>query len=336
MRERLRLEARVLEICDSIQRGARIEDDYVELKSDWPKPERAARRLAAHANAARGEKILWLVGLDEHRGVVRFTTVDPCEWWPQVQSHFCDAIPTLHHQVIHTEDGPVIALSFDTGAGPFLVKNPRYGEEGGGPVECEVPWREGARTRTARRADLMRMLAPVSRLPDVEVLSVTTEAKLRNAVDERLGGQITSDVQRVEHIEWHAHIRLYVSPQGRNQVVIPVHRSTIEILVDCGELIRPDRLAFARPGRHTGNGYSVDSVSVDVTSAEAVIRNPGVLLVNAHAYRPLSELPATPKLTLRLTLGVVGAQRPILLDLSVTSQHQGERERAWAWKDRSA
>jgi integrase len=60
-----RIEAWALEIVDRLKAGQPIEDIRVEVKREWVTPERTARRLAGHANAARGDAILWLVGLDE-------------------------------------------------------------------------------------------------------------------------------------------------------------------------------------------------------------------------------------------------------------------------------
>ena len=41
------------------------EDARVELKADWIDESKMARRLAGHANAANGEHVLWLFGVDE-------------------------------------------------------------------------------------------------------------------------------------------------------------------------------------------------------------------------------------------------------------------------------
>lgn len=54
-----------LSIIDRVKSKQPIEDSRVELKASWPDPKKAARRLAGHANAARGEPILWLVGIND-------------------------------------------------------------------------------------------------------------------------------------------------------------------------------------------------------------------------------------------------------------------------------
>jgi hypothetical protein len=49
---RTEIEAWALRVIDSVKAGAPNEDSRVELKREWIEPKKAARRLAAHANAA--------------------------------------------------------------------------------------------------------------------------------------------------------------------------------------------------------------------------------------------------------------------------------------------
>ena len=52
----------------------------------------AARRIAAHANAARLEPILWILGVDEKAAVVKgASAIDPAEWYARVTAEFSDA-----------------------------------------------------------------------------------------------------------------------------------------------------------------------------------------------------------------------------------------------------
>jgi hypothetical protein len=59
------LEGGVLHLVDRVVKGERVEDFRVECKADWPPAARAARRIAGQANTARGEPILWIIGLHE-------------------------------------------------------------------------------------------------------------------------------------------------------------------------------------------------------------------------------------------------------------------------------
>ena len=44
---------------------------------------------------------------------------------------------------IHSEGKSAVAILIETDRAPFVVKNPKHGKSGGGPVSLEVPWREG-------------------------------------------------------------------------------------------------------------------------------------------------------------------------------------------------
>ena len=78
-----RLESWALATVSLAQSRARVEDARVELKREWPTPEKAARRLAAHANAALGSEILWLIGIDDGGDVPGAAADELADWWSQ-------------------------------------------------------------------------------------------------------------------------------------------------------------------------------------------------------------------------------------------------------------
>jgi hypothetical protein len=60
------IEAWALNAIDRVRSGQPNDDARVELEAGWPDdPKKAARRIAGHANAARGTPILWMIGVDE-------------------------------------------------------------------------------------------------------------------------------------------------------------------------------------------------------------------------------------------------------------------------------
>ncbi len=157
------LEARVIELVDLVLAGGRIEDDLVECKSQWPDPQQrsSARQLAGHANKARGEPILWLIGLDENtHTLTQPRPVEVADWWAAVASRFDPPAPELeHHLVIPVGEGQAAtALRFLTDRSPYVITG--GGENGS--LEREVPIRDGTRTRSARRDELLRLLIPRS------------------------------------------------------------------------------------------------------------------------------------------------------------------------------
>jgi len=150
------------EIVEAVVANQRIEDSRVELKSSWPEPRKAADRLAAHANAARGTPILWLIGIDEKN--CELTGVDPVElanWCKSVEALFDGFAPRLLIDVnVRIGSDTVVALYFETEQGaPFVVEYTR-----GSYPQFVVPWREGTALRAATRADLLPILVPIRRL----------------------------------------------------------------------------------------------------------------------------------------------------------------------------
>lgn len=152
----------------------RVEDSRAELKSNWPEARDVARQLAGHANAAAGEPILWLFGVDEHSGVVPYQTRNMADWRPQLDAEFEGVAPGMQHFALQWKDRPFEALVFRTDAPPYVVRNPKRGTREAGPFELDVPWREGA-TRSARRAELLLMLRPIGRAPTFTALGVRVQ-----------------------------------------------------------------------------------------------------------------------------------------------------------------
>jgi len=109
------LEAWVLSVVDRVLRKEPIEDSRVELKSDWIPPQKAARRLAGHANASAGAPVLWIIGLHEVDGLVPFNAQDPAKWIAQLNAEFDGVAPDLLHSISVPSGGTsVYALLFDT------------------------------------------------------------------------------------------------------------------------------------------------------------------------------------------------------------------------------
>lgn len=147
------LEAWVLNIIDRVESGQPNEDARVQLKREWLEPKKVARRIASHANAAGGEPVLWIIGVDQTAGVVGADSLELATWLPQVRAKFSELAPDLLLDLnVSARSKTVVALLFETDRAPFVMKNPAYGSSGGGSVELEVPRRDGTRVRSARRS----------------------------------------------------------------------------------------------------------------------------------------------------------------------------------------
>lgn len=162
------MELKVLDEVDRARKqGKGNEDSFVELKRSIPNdPRKAARQIAALCNAAQGEEVLWIIGIDGKTGEVDPGFSDDLQdWWPSVAKCFNEVYPEMSDVVVTVdEDKAVAGLFFTTDRAPYVVNTPGQG------FDREVPWREGTTTRSAHRRELMRLLKSTVHAPEVEVL----------------------------------------------------------------------------------------------------------------------------------------------------------------------
>ena len=298
---RIELETLAIDISDRVKAGNPMEDSRVELKAEWPSDSRrAARRLAGHANASRGEPVLWIIGLDQNRGIVGADFAELANWWPAVKSHFDGAAPTLALDVnARAHDKTLAVLYFETDLAPYVVKTGQAGE-----VSHEVPWREGTRVQSSRREDLLRILHPIMRLPKVDLL----EAVIRVVPD--AGNSRT-----------HVEVEVQVTPALADSLVIPSHRCSVKFKPHGSEV-------WVDAGRVEVTPAAGTSPNLTWSGREAVFKGPAVAQVRTTHYHP-----GTPVLRndlhadLTITLGAAGTDRAIRFERSLPparEQHSGE------------
>lgn len=266
------LEAWVLNVIDRVVAGQPNEDARVELKRDWPEPGRAARRIAGHANAAGGDLILWIIGVDQTAGVIGVNDLDVARWFSQVKAEFNELAPDLLLDLNVPVNGKtVVALLFETDRAPFTVRNPVFGSAGGGPVELEVPWREGTSIRTARRSELLRILSPLEMLPDFEVI----DGSLKMTLPEGEGPRRPT---------WWVQLKLYAIPKTV-PVVIPFHKCKGIVSVDKLGINASLNRVILYPGNKIfgplGSKIVAASATIQESTEELIINGPGMLKVEA-------------------------------------------------------
>lgn len=319
------IESWALSIIERVEAGQPIEDSRVELKSEWIPAEKAARRIAGHANAASGAPILWLIGVDEEEGVVGARREDLADWYPQVQSQFDGLAPQLVDHDIAVGDKTIVALLFETERAPFVVKNPCFGKEGGGPVALEVPWREATSTRSARRADLLRLLSPLQALPDFEVIGGTLVVRRHFREGEAF-------------LQWSLRLELYVEAPREDRIVIPFHRcrATFEVSASVGRMAL-NYISLRPPGAvRWGEGWRAHSKTIDATEDEILIYGPGKCSLMARLDTPDMEESFASEAEVSACLLPTNTEHavPISVTLDRCSAEGGEAHR-WAFARRS-
>src|SRR3712207_5876612 len=101
-----------LSVIERVESGEPNEDFRVELKSQWLDPQKAARQIAGHANGARGENILWLIGVDQKKGVIGADHMELADWYAKVKAQFDDLAPQLIDLNVPVKGKTVVALFF--------------------------------------------------------------------------------------------------------------------------------------------------------------------------------------------------------------------------------
>jgi len=280
--EARQIENWALRIVDCVKNGQPNEDFLVELKSDWIDKYKAARRVAGHANAAQGQNILWLIGVDEKNGVQGVNENDLASWYSTIESFFDGLSPSMTPLNISIDNKTIVALLFDTTRAPFLVKNPNYGSQGVS-IEYEVPWRENTSIRTARRNDLIRLLVPLTKLPEVEILDGYLSKTLdsENEIKEYpIFHEVTGHPIFDELI---LSLDLYITPNDQNRLVIPFHKCKVEFRIPN---VQPFISTYLELSEATGLTNSIDTLTVQSTSSEMIITGPGKVCLKASANRP--------------------------------------------------
>lgn len=244
------LEARVLNIVETVLSGARVEDSRVELKADWPTDMgKSARQIAGLANAGAGDDVLWIVGVDEERGAITIPrSVELQEWWGQVARRFSEVSPELQSLVVPLPGGgTVTVLRFETTRAPYLVTT-----NGHGGVEREVPWREGNSTRSARRSELLRTVVGEARVPQFELIEAWVE--FENVVEHPDGwdkGQKDPE-GRIPLLRISGRVRAFV--EGADAVVLPEHKWTADLAA--ADLVAMLNLTVTGPRQSVGSTMS--------------------------------------------------------------------------------
>jgi len=171
----------------------------------------------------------------------------------------------------------IVALLFDTGSSPYVIKNPNANKQGCGPIKLEVPWREHTTTRSATRNDLLRILVPTTRLPTIDLISGSVEI-----------------TRRAKEVYWNVNLELYISPVDNNLVVIPFYRISLRLKtrayddpIDLKDVrVIPPSRPVTGPRSHGIFQREPASHTLASSPKELVVYGPGAGYVKGNAEMP--------------------------------------------------
>lgn len=213
----------------------------------------------------------------------------------------------------------VVALLIDTERAPFVVKN-----SAGGHIDHEVPWREGTATRSARRSDLVRLLAPVVHLPAAEVRTSTV------TLVERISEQGAE-----QHL-WEVATVLYIVPGSPETIVVPDHYCRASIAAPAiGLRIELGSAYLGAPGEPGGVALHRREVTPRLFSAarghaQIIIEGPGIVYFRASTRTPAQpDHPTAHRVELQLEFRSAGSERPVVVEIALDrgDTHGGELTR---------
>jgi hypothetical protein len=269
-------------LIEVVQSGGSHEDSRVEFKAEWPSdPNKCARRIAGHCNAARGDLVLWLIGVDEGAGqVIGVQAEDLATWWPKVRAEFDGDMPDLQEHALDVDGLTVVALLFETDRAPFVVRNAAHGIAGGGPVQREVPWREGTAVRSATRAELLKLLLPLQTMPTLEVTSAVAHLHPLDGAT----------------VAWSVEVTVYATLPINPGLVLPNHRSTATLAVPVVGYVTELDVGLRAGSFEYGRGLRVPDGGVHTVHQgddQVIIEGPGffrVLMSKAVERPPVVDL----------------------------------------------
>jgi hypothetical protein len=295
------IESWALRVIDAVRANRPNEDFLVELKREWIEVKEAARRIAGHANSARGENILWLIGVDE-KGTEKIIGAEPQElsdWYARVESCFDEIAPRMIPLNIPIDGKIIVALLFETERAPFVVKSP----DGVGKIQREVPWRENTAIRSARRSDLIRILSPLEKLPDMEIIDTNINIEKRNTY---LGLSYIIGDEYPKELCFDSNI--YIVGKKGESVIIPVHRCKVFFQISGQDLVEASLIMLLHPNQ------MARSSNVERSGDEIIIYEAGK--IHLQAISGIQELQYDTRecsIDVFIHLYPVNTERPVIL-----------------------
>jgi hypothetical protein len=187
----------------------------------------------------------------------------------------------------------VVALLFETDRSPFVIKNAAYGSQGGGSVELEVPWRENTSVRSARRSEIIRLLAPLELLPDIEILDIKLmlspirKGYRLHSLEQKDSEPFPFIAGRIASFCLSLRAEMYIVPKDKSTIVIPFHRCRVDFEILGDSIWQASQIVLNPPTNEETllgmgiKGGKPGSLTIKSTKYEIIIDGPGKISLEA-------------------------------------------------------
>jgi len=259
-----------------------------------------AKVLAAHANAARGLPLHWVIGPLEE------PMAQSNAWIGQIREWFDGVAPLIRALPLRWNEKIYAVLRIETDRAPFVWRNGN---------RRETPWFNGSIVQGAGRSELLRLLVPSGRLPIFE--AVEGELVLYRNME--------PGTSRRMPWRWSLDSTWFLLPQGEQRIVIPSIRCRVEPLFPGNPppLSGPADLHLSADARST---------RVRVIDASVVAEDVGSYFMQAYGTASVGEIDASQPLALATTFAVVGHDTAATLRLELTPLPTREDHQVARWR----
>jgi hypothetical protein len=280
-----------------------------EAMLSLPKPAEAARRLAAQANAARGSRLIWLLGIDSRGKRKACDRKAVAKWESALRPYFEGLAPEMEILSMPVGKGPeILLLGIETSRAPFVVRAAPKSDV------LEVPHFDpgDGKVRSATRSDLVRMFTPLGELPHFEVLDAQLTF-FRNIIPRTRAT-----------FRWALDATLYVVPRGDARIVVPLQR--------CRSSVEIPGANFASPGVDLSFTSDKSSPGVRVTESALLIENLGRVFFYCVGSTDAPHLPWQEPARFVAEIAPAGAELASVVSVTLRPERPLEENQLARWR----
>jgi hypothetical protein len=282
-----------------------------------PPAAKAGRELAAQANTARGQALLWLIrekaapkgrkpGSPLSRAALE-------TWLDELRASFEGIPPQIEFLDLAGPDGErLAALHIETDRAPFVVFQARAAK--GKERQTEVLWQEDGLVRPIRRAELVRLVTPLRELPEFEILQgeLSFYKNANRKVDPR------------NAYLWSLDATVYVAPRDEKRWILPFRRA--------GVVLESAASAFSAEARQVNLSADREGTGITESDSALLVHGVGQFYLFASGGTSREDPPLASALRLTFSLTPTGSSNAAVCAAGLAVVPPKEDHQAGLWR----